>query len=240
MTPPSERRRVSAPRLLAALVLVAWAGLFWFLIASGRTSLYLSARTGWVVPVGAVILSVAASGRLLTVRAMSPSPLGSKEAWGLGLLVLPVAAILVLPPTTLGSYAASRRSGWIGTGISSSPRDLSTGELNLIDLAGATRSPEGMRALSARAGDRVSLVGFVVMEKGAPADEFLLTRFIVSCCAADALSVQIRIVGAPPGKFHEDDWVRVGGTMYPLGTQIVVQADQVTGVERPEQPYLSP
>ncbi|MGH2738157.1 MAG: hypothetical protein ACRDHH_05020 [Actinomycetota bacterium] len=38
--------------------------------------------------------------------------------------------------------------------------------------------------------------------EGSPADEFVLTRFIVSCCVADALSVQVRVVGAPPGRFE--------------------------------------
>jgi len=72
-----------------------------------------------------------------------------------------------------------------------------------------------------------------------PADEFVLTRFMISCCVADALSVQVRIVGAPPGKFEEDRWVRVVGTIYPLGQETVVDAARVEGVERPDEPYLN-
>ena len=53
----------------------AWAGLFWFLFVTGRTSLYLSTRTSWLVPTGAAILTVAAIGRLATARAATTEPL---------------------------------------------------------------------------------------------------------------------------------------------------------------------
>jgi uncharacterized repeat protein (TIGR03943 family) len=230
----------SSPRLLTALVLGAWAGLFWWLLLSDRTALYLSSRTDWVVPLGAIILTIATVGRLMTARTSHTESLGRGQAWGLGLLLIPVVAIAALPPSTLGAYAASRRSNFIGAGFETSAKDISTGELTLVDLAGATRSRSGMRALSERAGTEVSLVGFVVRDKGMPVDEFLLTRFIVSCCAADALSVQIRVLGVPPGQFQEDDWVQVTGSMFPLGEDIFVQVTDVVGVERPSRPYITP
>ena len=230
----------SSQRLLTGLVLGAWAGMFWWLMLSGRTALYLSSRTAWVVPLGAILLTIATLGRLITARSSSNEGITRRQAWGLGLLLIPVVAIVALPPTTLGAYAASRRSSFIGAGFVTSVEDLATGELTLIDLAGATRSRSGMRALAQRAGTEVNLVGFVVRDRGMPVDEFMLTRFIVSCCAADALSVQIRVVGAPPGQFKEDDWVKVSGSMYPLGQDIIVQASDVVGVERPSRPYITP
>jgi putative membrane protein len=230
----------SPDRLLTAVVIGAWAGLFWWLLLTGRTALYLSSRTDWVVPLGAIILTIATLGRLVTARSSRSEALSRRQAWGLGLLLVPVVAIAALPPGTLGAYAASRRSSFIGAGFETSARDIATGELTLIDLAGATRSRAGVQALTQRAGTEVTLTGFVVKDRGMPVDEFLLTRFIVSCCAADALSVQIRVVGAPPGKFEEDDWVEVTGSMFPLGQDIVVQASEVIGVDRPAHPYITP
>jgi uncharacterized repeat protein (TIGR03943 family) len=236
----AAERTWSAHRLLTALVIGAWAGLFWWLLLTDRTALYLSSRTDWVVPLGAIILTIAALGRLLTARSSRSEALSRRQAWGLGLVLVPVVAIAALPPGTLGAYAASRRSSFIGAGFETSAQDIASGELTLIDLAGATRSRAGMQALSERAGTEVTLTGFVVKDRGMPVDEFLLTRFIVSCCAADALSVQIRVVGAPPGKFEEDDWVEVTGSMFPLGQDIVVQASDVVGVDRPAHPYITP
>jgi uncharacterized membrane protein YcgQ (UPF0703/DUF1980 family) len=68
----------------------------------------------------------------------------------------------------------------------------------------------------------------------------MLTRFLVSCCVADALSVNVRVVGAPPGRFKADEWVRVSGKFYPLGRDVIVDSSDVVPVERPKRPYLSP
>lgn len=227
--------RISPARFAVTMALAAWAVLFWFLLVTGRWALFVSDRTFWVVPMGAVVLSVAAVGRGLTVRAQHPEPILRSQAWGLGLIVLPVVAVLALPPAALGSYAASRRSlstGFISTG------DIGA-EVSLVDVAGAMWSPEAQEALAERAGSRVDFTGIVTLRDGTPADEFTLTRFMVSCCVADALSVQVRVVGAPPGRFEEDQWVRVVGTIYPLGREVVVDAARVEEVARPGRPYLN-
>jgi uncharacterized repeat protein (TIGR03943 family) len=236
----TRTRRVSPRRVLIALVLLAWCGLFWFLMVSGRTLLYLSTRTDWVVPVGAVILTMASVGRLLTLRETEPTPLTTRETWGFAFVALPVVVILALPTSSLGSFAASRRSSLVGGGFVSSAQDIQDGDLTLIDVGGALMSRESMQALASLAGSQVTFVGFVTHDKGDPADEFTLTRFMVSCCVADALSVEVRVVGAPPGQFAKDEWVRVEGRIYPLGTEVVVDASEVVGVRRPKHPYLNP
>ena len=234
------RRYWSAAKIASAATMAAWGGLFWWLLLSGRSFFYLSERTDWVVPMGALILTVAVAGRLWSARSDHPEPLERKEAWRLGVIAVPVVATLVLPAASLGSYAAARRSSFVSSGYTSTAADIESGELSLVDVAGALRSREAMRALGARAGTEVSFVGFVARDAGMPADEFMLSRFLVSCCVADALSVQVRIVGAPPGSLEEDDWVRVTGAMYPLGREVIVDASEVEPVPRPERPYLNP
>src|SRR5206468_7294405 len=49
-TTSSASRRFDPARLATGIVLGAWAFLFWFVLVSGRTSLYLSTRTRWLVP----------------------------------------------------------------------------------------------------------------------------------------------------------------------------------------------
>lgn len=230
--------RWSASRLAQGLALAVWAGLFWFLLVSGRTSLYLSSRTAWVVPVGAILLTLAASGRLATARTEKPPPLGHRTAWGVGFVLLPVAAILALPPAALGSYAASRRS--LAPGFVTTAPDLASGgQVTLASVAAAGWSEDARRSLVRRAGSRVSFEGIVARRDGQAADEFMLTRFIVSCCVADALSVQVRVVGAPPGRFDEDQWVRVSGAFYPVGREVVVDASEIEPIPQPDDPYLN-
>ena len=233
--------RWSAGRVGVGLVLAAWAGLFWFLLESGRWSLYLSTRTSWLVPVGAVLLSVAALGRLASARVRHhPEPLTARQTWTIGLLALPVVVVLALPPAALTSFAVGRRSGFVGAGVSASTEDIATGSLTLIDVAAAQTSTDGLRALEARAGERVSFDGFVMRFADTPADEILLTRYIVTCCVADATVAQVRVVGVPAGRFEEDQWVRVTGTIIPLGREVLVEAGDVVGISRPDRPYLTP
>jgi uncharacterized repeat protein (TIGR03943 family) len=235
-----HERHWSAAKLASAAVMGAWAALFWWLLLSGRSFLYLSDRTDWVVPMGAIILTIAVAGRLWSARGPRPEPLTRSDAWRLGAIVLPVVLTVALPPASLGSYAASRRSSFVSSGYTSTAADIESGELSLVDVAGALRSREAMGALVNRAGSEVSFVGFVARDSGMPADEFMLSRFLVSCCVADALSIQVRVVGAPPGELAEDDWVRVTGAMYPLGREVIVDASEVEPVERPKRPYLNP
>jgi uncharacterized repeat protein (TIGR03943 family) len=232
--------RLSPARVVTGLALAAWAAVFWFLLLSDRSQLFVSSRTFWVIPLGAIVLSAAAIGRLVTARVRRPEPLAAKTLWWVGLVIVPVIVILVQPPTALGSYAASRRSASAGGVVVASGEEISQGPLELVDVAASAWSRDAMRALVRRAGSQVDFVGFVTRSPSQPEDEFVLTRFIISCCVADALSVQVRVVGVPPGEFAEDQWVRVRGTFYPVGDDILVDASDVTSVPRPSHPYLNP
>jgi putative membrane protein len=234
------RRCWSPGRIAGALVLGAWAALFWFLLLSGRENLYLSTRTSWVVPVGAVLLTAAAMGRIATVRVQSPEPLRMREAWVMGLMVVPVVLIMALPPVTLGSFSAGKRTAYSGAGFAASVGAIGTGELTLIDVAAAQTSKEGEQALAKRAAEDVDFVGFVTRYPDTPADEFMLTRYVVTCCVADATVAQVRVVNVPPGEFDVNQWVEVKGQIYPLGREVIVNASDITNVSRPDRPYLTP
>ncbi len=232
--------RWSPSRVAGTLVLAAWAVLFWFLLVTGRHALYLSTRTNWVVPVAAVLLTAASVGRLVTARVGSPEPLLTREAWVMALMVVPVIVVMVLPPATLGSFSAGKRSSFAGVGIAASAGDIGSGELTLIDVAAAQTSKEGEQALAKRAGENVDFIGFVTRYPDTPADEFMLTRYVVTCCVADATIAQVRVVNVPPGRFEENDWVEVKGQIYPLGREVIVNAAEISGVVRPSRPYLTP
>ncbi len=153
-----------------------------------------------------------------------------------GVIVLPVVLLLTLPPATLDSYAVDRRSN--STAIGSSARIVS-GPIDLVDVAAARAVVDAQAALKARAGERVTIEGFVTEEPG-EADRFQLTRFVITCCVADATISYVTVVDAPPGSFETDDWVRVVGPIYPLGSDILVQAESIEAIQQPEQPYLTP
>ena len=233
-------RSWSSARIWTGLALAAWGALFWFVLATGRTGLYLSGRTAWLVPLGGVLATGAAGLRLASAKTERPERLGSREAWTLGLIVLPVVVLLAMPPATLGTYAAGRRSGFVGSGVSAGSGSLDSGQITLIDVAAAQSSKEGQAALQRHAGEAVTFEGLVTTEAGAGPGEFLLTRFIITCCVADATIAQVKVVDAPPGALQDNQWVSVTGKLYPLGSDILVDASTVTPIPQPEHPYLTP
>jgi uncharacterized repeat protein (TIGR03943 family) len=222
------------------VVLGAWAGLFWFLWITGREALYLSTRTDWVVPVAAALLTAATIGRLASAKVAMPKPIPARELWIMGLMVVPVVLVVFSRPATLGSFSTGKRAGFSGTSVAGAASDIGSGELTLVDVAAAETTPEGARALAKRAGETVDFVGFVSIRDDTPADELLLARYVVTCCAADATIAEVRVVNVTPGQFSNEDWVRVRGTIYPLGREVIVDASDVTAVERPDHPYLTP
>jgi hypothetical protein len=108
-------------------------------------------------------------------------------------------------------------------GFGSSREEIASGDVTLFDVAGAFRSGEAMRALTARAGRSPSPVSSTAA-RGCPPRS---SSSPASSCPA-----------APPGRFGQDDWVRVAGALFPLGDEVIVDASDVSSVARPEHPYL--
>ena len=217
--------------------------MFWWLLATGRVNLYLSTNTSWVVPVGAVLLTAAAIGRLASARGLESEPIGRREEIILALMVVPVILVMVLPPATLGSFSASKKTTYSpGVTLSSSFYDdiTSTSEITLLSVAAGQTSNQGSQALAKRAGADVDFIGVASRDPSTPADEFLLTRYVITCCVADATIVQVRVVNVSPGAIQPNDWVEVRGQLYPLGRTMLVNADSVAVVPRPAKPYLTP
>jgi uncharacterized repeat protein (TIGR03943 family) len=229
----------SVPRIVTGIALAMWAATFWFVIAADRVPYYFSARTTWLAPAGAVTLTAAAVARFLSARVPTPEPVTRKQLQTIVVLVLPAVVISSLPPATLGSFAAARRSGAPnGAYVSLSERDISEGDLSLVDIFELTYNGQ-LERLSTRAGETSSFTGFVTKNPGDAAGEFRLNRFMISCCPGDAVHIQLRIVGAPPGRVQTDDWVRVTGRIYPVGEEVIVDTTKLERVARPQHPYLN-
>ncbi|MBI3648676.1 MAG: TIGR03943 family protein [Actinobacteria bacterium] len=242
--PEAEPTAWSPSRLAGGLVLAAWAFLFWFLFFTGRVNLYLSTRTSWVVPVGAVLLTLAAAGRLIAARVRRPEPVRRREAAVMALMVLPVVVVLALPTATLGSFSASKKTTFTSAAFSSVYGQITaTSEITLLSVAAAQTTSNGAQALAKRAGSEVDFVGFVTRYADTPAGEFLLTRYVITCCVADATVVQVLVVNVVPGRFQTNDWVEVKGPIYPIGREVILNAgsaDSIVKIPRPAKPYLTP
>ena len=146
VTVEATELRWSPMRVATGLVLLGWAVMFTTLWLTGRTYLYLSSRTAWLVPMGAVIMSVAAIGRLWTAQTEREEPLEPRTAWALGVIAVPVVLVLALPPSALGAFSAGKRSTFSGSAIGATARDV-TGPLDFVDIGAAQSFPAAMQQL---------------------------------------------------------------------------------------------
>ena len=85
-------------------------------------------------------------------------------------------------------------------------------------------------------GFEISLVGFVSRSAETPEGAFDLTRFYVSCCAADAIPYSVAVVDGPDPDV--DEWLRVSGHLEQRGSAFVLVAEDVVEIGEPEDPYL--
>jgi uncharacterized repeat protein (TIGR03943 family) len=227
-------------RALRTAVLGAWTIFFVYLSASGEIRRYLGPRTYWVVPFGAIVLGAAAVAHAFTVRRSDPSPPPSvRELLGHVALVVPLLAVLVVPTPELGSLAANKKSTGGGLAAASSvvPPDPSADrEISFLEIHWANGSKEFADAMGIADGFDVSLVGFVSRSAETPEGAFDLTRFYVSCCAADAIPYSVSVVDGPD--LALDTWTRVSGHLELRGSVFVLVAEDVVEVEEPADPYL--
>lgn len=164
---------------------------------------------------------------------------GGRVGW---LLLVPVLVVLLIQPAALGSYAASSRTVVPGGGGGQFP-PLSAPVRGAVPMTMAEFETRAVRdPAQSLAGVRVRLVGFAapVGDSGG----YLLTRFVIFCCAADAEALQAVVTGDPTPRAR-DQWLEVEGTWVPRPAAVddptppppVLKADLVRPVAPARPPY---
>jgi putative membrane protein len=229
-------------RTVRAIGLIAWGALFGWLWLTGESVRYLGPRTQWVVPVGAVGLTLAAAGYLRATRHEPLARARPLELLGLVALIVPILAAATLAHAQLGSLAASNKLSSRGIDPSALARLASRDahDIGFLQLNAAGRDSGLSRELGLSQGSPVRLLGFVSSEPsgGAP---YELSRFYITCCVADAVPVGVHVLKGATGhvQVRRNDWLDVTGILNRGDREWVVHAVRVRHVDAPSDPYLS-
>lgn len=219
-----------------AAIFLGWGSFLLWMALSGTMSRFLGPRTYWVAWFGAVTLLMAGAATALNAF-RSPGTRAGRADWaGVILLSIPIALVLALPSPQLGAQAASRKAVGVGALSSFVPPPPKGGKLGLEEIHYAGLSREYADQVGITEGADVDLVGFVTHPKKAKDGTYSLTRFYISCCAADAVPYSVPVQAAED--LDDDTWLKITGTLG-RGTQgFVVTPTAIEEIKEPSSPYL--
>jgi uncharacterized repeat protein (TIGR03943 family) len=184
-------------------------------------------------------------------------PHGPRVAW---LLTLPPLALVLIAPPALGAFAASRQAVRPPLTVQASPAEPAAASADsslfppllppsdgaAVPLTLAEYMVRDYEAPHTLAGVRIRLVGFVTPQEPGR-DGYLLTRFAINCCAADALAIKVAVQGDPVPR-APDTWLEVEGRWQqrtggdpnqPASEVPLLLAESIRVIEQPSPPYES-
>jgi uncharacterized repeat protein (TIGR03943 family) len=91
-------------------------------------------------------------------------------------------------------------------------------------------------------GKRVVAEGMVYRDESVPDKHLVIYRFLMVCCAADALPLSLLIETNNPEEFEQDHWVRVEGilSLKSMGDLVSphIKAERINLIASPKNKYL--
>jgi uncharacterized repeat protein (TIGR03943 family) len=231
-------------------ILLIGLGLFLYSrLLGGAITFYINQRFTWLTwgaTLALLVMGIAQGQRILNRKsqiANRKSP--GLPAWSYLALLVPLFLGVVIPPQPLGARVVDNRGLTSAAGIAQGEEAVSSLSmparrdiLGWLQAFGPDPDPEAF------AGQTVDVVGFVYRDEEMPADQFMVARFLIVCCAADAVPVGLPVRYAEAAHLELDTWVRVRGTFAAgevWGERLpVIAAEEVTVVPQPAQPYLYP
>ncbi len=238
-------------RTYQALLLGAL-GIFLFSkVMDGRVLLYINSRFVLLVLFGALALIFLAQ---LVLRERpgpdveeeeSPDPHvhvhGSRQSWGLFLLALPLLIGLLVPERPLGAEALRTRGVSVRAPGGSGRLGLPPEQRSILDWL---REAENDPRATFHTGQPADVTGFVFHDPRLGIDQFMIGRFTIACCVADASALGMAVQWTETEGLHANTWVRVRGMMSFTAldgrTVPMILAESVEEIPEPAQPYLFP
>ena len=247
-------RGLDRPRLLAAVVLYGIVAILLHRLLSGTLVYYINQRYAWltwvaVAGLGAMALALAGTAWRGARHAGRPVH-GVRMSWSaLAVLALPVAfglapeqplgsaalgnrevAVASLPPTALQSTTAGRATR------SAASEALGRSMLDWLVEFHVADDPDRF------AGQEARITGFVSRDATLRANQVRLTRFLLSCCVADAMAIGIVAEAGELALVPDDQWLTVRGRFkvdeIDGERTPVLAAVEVSRIDPPPVPYL--
>jgi uncharacterized repeat protein (TIGR03943 family) len=253
MTPsPRPRASFNISDWLDVLAIAAWGMLFLIYWLTQRLYLLIHPNyMGLTVAAGLGLLGLAGwrSVLLLQRRRENNRTDGQHmtllpKGWSSTLLLVTAILGLIITPRPFASQTAVQR------GISESPTltrvkaqafrsSTNTEDKSIIDwIRTLTVYPEP----DAYTGQKAKVQGFVVHPANLPDQYLLISRFVITCCAADVYPVSLPVkLSGSRSAYKPDTWLEIEGQMITADfagkRQLAIAATSLKPIAEPKNPY---
>ncbi|MCY4071067.1 MAG: TIGR03943 family protein [Chloroflexi bacterium] len=226
-----------------SLILFGLGIYFAVLILTGNLANYINLRFAWLAYVGTALFFLL--GLVNFYACLNPRRAHSHHqiSWdNLLVVAFPLLLALLIPSRSLGVEAVSGGIGLSPVGVErASALTRNPLDRNILDWLRAFHRAPTPAAFN---GQSVDVSGFVYREPSMGEDEFMVSRFTMSCCVADAYPIGMPVRSSAAGEFAPGAWVRVRGEvladLFQGEFAPIVHADAIALIEEPAQPYLYP
>jgi len=228
---------------LPAIVYVVWLNAYYWLLKGGRYKAFIQPKF-WPLLILALLLLLAFTAVFVSQISLKSRISLKFDVWAkAAILMMPVCFLLTLYGRSLGTDAFSKRAFNPG-------QIVIQGDANELKSPSGPSTAQGTSLLNLLAdaekfdGKRVTAEGMVYRSVTSGENTFMLFRFAVVCCAADALPLSVTVKHTATEALNNDTWVRVGGIFSietSKGKQMAsIAADSVESIPPPppEKRYL--
>ncbi len=260
---PHEDRQQTLQLWFKALLMIGLGIYFVFNIVSGNIMNYVNARFAWLSYVAAALfLLIGGFSAWHLLREHRHDEIDDDHdhdhdhghdhahdhvhepvSWRvLALLAVPLVLGTLIPSKPLGAEAVS---GSVSLSSSATVGAAETFNVppeqrNVLDWLRAFNQGDYQQF----DGQAADVIGFVYSEPTYEKNTFMVARFAITCCVADATAIGLPVAWANAADLKQGQWIEVKGA-FKLGKfggsdMPVLQAESVDQVEQPEHPYLYP
>lgn len=236
---------------LDVLAIAAWGILMLKYWHTGKLNLLIHRDYFWLAIAGGIGLTIVSSLKALDLlrrrRTITPAsqhitllPPGLSSAL---LLATAILGLSVTPQVFASQTALQRGVTDFLQSTRSQPQAFRASvrpeERSLIDWV---RTLNVYPEPDAYTGQKVKVQGFVIYPPELPPDYILLSRFVITCCAADAYPVGLPVkLSQNRQAYPQDAWLEVSGTMITENLQnkrqLTIEASSLKPIEQPKNPY---
>lgn len=218
------------------IVLLVWIGTFVYLILDDNYTLFIKPEFGFLIYAGLFICSAF----FISGMFSNPRRLKTSEIMNGLIILMPVVFIFLSGSQTLSSYALTKRT-LLSPNIDPPEQQPISNDSNAqkagmpIDVT----LSQLLRDWPSYSGKQVAIQGLLHRSLDDNDDYALVFKYLISCCAADAVPVGIFIDKKKTKGFSDDDWVKITGVVNldkMDGNDVVIMSlDVIKKVEKPSK-----